>query len=260
MRTDYNFTQRFGSLGMTRIPSHYMRGLGFSDAEEYTGPVGEAISAIPIPGAQQIGAAITAIGGLVDKLFGWGDTTPITTLYNKVVELRLQLAEENRAAGIPDTFQIPAGLDDTNEGELESLALVVVNDYLKMVPDFNSSMDTSLTLQHTWAPKLWSAYVHNARDDLYKTIAWLANKLGIANIADTNTALTTPPPQTVMQVSPPVDYISPPAGETDPNSVYTPPAPQPNAPASPTTPTVSPMLLIGGGFGVVLLAMMLSRG
>jgi hypothetical protein len=260
MRTDYNFTQRFGSLGMTRIPSHYVRGLGFSDAEEYTGTAGQVISALPIPGAQEIGAAVSAIGGLVDKLFGWGDSTPITTLYNKVVELRLQLAEENRAAGIPDAFQIPPGMDATNEGQLETLALVVVNDYLHKVPSITSSMDTSYEVQHdTLGVKLWPAYVHEARDDLYKTIAWLANQLGIANISDTNMALETPPPQTVMQVSPPSNYISPPATETDPNTIYTPPS-QPISPAAPSTPTISPMLLIGGGFGVVLLAMMLSRG
>lgn len=151
-----------------------------------------AANFIPIPGAGQVVGAIMQI---MNSVFGWGDSTPLDTLYDTVVELRLQLAEANRVRGIDDTFHIPTGIDTSNQGELETLGLAVVNDILHKVPSVHLSDDTSYQIQHDQlGPKLWPAYVHEARADLYKAIAALKSELGTAQIGATNTQLTTPPP------------------------------------------------------------------
>lgn len=163
----YKYTRSLDGLGSD--PS------GGSDTPLIEGGVQTVANFIPIPGVAQ---AVGAIMSIMNKLFGWGDPTPEHELLMDVISLRERIAQQNIAAGVPDDFHIPSGLDVSNPDELDSFALVIVNDVLKKIPSLTLAGDTSLQIQHDdYSPKLWPAYVHEERADLYKVLNLLKSQV-----------------------------------------------------------------------------------
>lgn len=148
---------------------------GGSDTPLIEGGVQTVANFIPIPG---VGQAVGAIMSIMNKVFGWGDPTPEHELLMDVISLRERIAQQNIAAGVPDDFHIPTGLDVSNPDELDSFALVIVNDVLKKIPSLTLANDTTLQIQHDdYSPKLWPAYVHEERADLYKVLNLLKSQV-----------------------------------------------------------------------------------
>jgi hypothetical protein len=164
------YTDRHSGLnGLGADPS------GGSDTPVIEGGVQTVANFIPIPG---VGQAVGAIMAIMNKVFGWGDPTPEHELLMDVISLRERIAQQNIAAGVPDDFHIPTGLDVSNPDELDSFALVIVNDVLKKIPSLTLAGDTSLQIQHDdYSPKLWPAYVHEERADLYKVLNLLKGQV-----------------------------------------------------------------------------------
>lgn len=215
---------------------------GGSDTPVIEGGVQAAANFVPIPG---FGQAVGAVMSILNNVFGWGDSTPLDTLYDAVVELRLQLAEANHMRGITDTFHIPTGLDTSNAGEIETLGLAIVNDVLHKVPSVHLTDDTTLQIQHDdLGPKLWPAYVHEARADLYKAIAALKSEVGIGSNVATETQMTEPPT----------------VSETDETSGTAEQSPATGATAFPSINWQADMPYILAGAGFLLLLTMAGKG
>lgn len=250
MLYDYNLIQRHikkdnaGKLWLA-MP---VQNSSLGDATQYGVEAGTVISMLPIPGAQIVGPIIGAISSMLDSVFGWGDTTPMTTLNNEVVQMRLQIADLHKQMGIPDTFEIPPGMDPSNEGEMETLSLVIANDFIKRVPSITLSQDVSWQVQHDdLGTKLWPAYVHTERADMYKTLAALKAQLQTLETQAGNAVLTTPtslPPVTSSMQSTQQIPVSP-------------STPQPSSTPASTTASLAPLtpFLLLAGAGILLMTM-----
>jgi hypothetical protein len=102
------------------------RGAGLGQAVD-TAVQAVATAANFIPG---VGPIISAVLNIGDAIFGGGDPTALSLLISQIVQLREQIAQANIAAGVPDSFVVPAGFNPQDKGQFAGFVDGIVESVL----------------------------------------------------------------------------------------------------------------------------------
>lgn len=190
-------------------------GLGETTFDQNKGLIQFGLSQIPY-----VGPALSAVAGLLDPLFGWGDPNSQDDLYTQIINGRIQLAEMRKQLGIADWFEIPPGYDGDSD-ERADLGTLIVNEYLHRLPltvsedldegDWSGGNTGIAAISGNPNHELWQKYLtSDRRQDNYNVLAALKSDVQKLQTQAASMMLSAPvPPPAPMPLPAPMPSPAP---------------------------------------------------